>query len=157
MRAFAGLLVVLLMSGCIYEAALVDKPSEIADRRFAGAWRQRDDKNNRMMIRVFDERHYVIVTVDGNDMDIYRAFTCEVEGLRLANVQTLAPGGKENGKWAFFEYRLDGKGQLAVRMVNDKIITPDLKTPEKLREAMAKHRKNPDLFLKESVYVRARE
>lgn len=149
-----GLLAVFLFSGCIYESALEARPGRPAEERFAGNWRQADNKSHVMLIRVFDEKQYAVVTVDGEDVQPYRAFTCEVDGLRLANLQYLAPGKKENGKWAFFEYRIDDKGRLVIRMINDKVIRPDLKTPKDLRKAIEANRRNPALFLKESVYVK---
>lgn len=147
-----GLLGVLVLTGCLYDTALESRPVQDAEALFAGSWRQVGDKANTMLIRVFDEKQYVIVTVDGASVDTYRAFTSDWNGWQLANIQYLAPGEATDGKWAFFAYRLNEKGQLAVRMISDNVISADLKTAKQLRQVLEKNRDHPELFTKETVY-----
>lgn len=150
--AVAGVLLALLLGGCIYEAPLVPKPVQPVDTRFVGNWTQSANPGNRMVIRAFDQEQYVITTVDGTTISTYRAYTCDVDGLQLANVQDLAPGSDANLKWAFFSYRLNESGRLAVRMLNDKVVTPQAKSSAALRDAIRENRHNPSLFLEETVY-----
>lgn len=146
--------ILILLAGCIYEAPLNSKPTRPVDPQFAGDWRGVDDRSNKIFIRVFDKKQYAVTTVDGKSVNCYRVFSSDLDGLRLANVQDLAPGNADNGKWAFFDYRLDAKGRLVIRMINNKVILPDLKTTGQLRKAIKENRKNPALFLEELVYVK---
>ena len=154
MRIFpaAGLLAAFFLAGCIYEAPLVPKPVQPVDARFIGNWTQAANPGNRMFIRAFDSEQYVIMTVDGTNTGTYRAYTCDVEGLALANVQDLAPGSSAALKWAFFSYRLNASGQLVVRMINDKVLTPQTTTSAGLRDVIRENLQNPSLFLEETVY-----
>ncbi len=142
----------MLLAGCIYDTALENEPAEAAEKKFAGDWVQVGEPENRLIIRPFDAKNYLAVTLDEKAAGTYRAFTSTVDDLRLANVQAL--GGDIDGKWAFFAYRFDDSGRLALRMINEQVVSPDLKTPEALRKAIAENRKNPDLFLQETVYAR---
>jgi hypothetical protein len=156
-QAFFSIAVVVLsalLPGCIYESALESKPPQKIDQRFLGDWQHVEDPNNRMLICAFNQREYAIVTTDEKSIACYRAFTSDVNGLHLASVQGLEPGEPQAGKWAIFEYRLDASARLVIRMINDKVISPSLKTPRELRKAIREHQDNPALFLKESVYAK---
>ena len=154
-QAFAAIVVSVCLGGCIYEAPLESAATQPVDERFVGEWRQAGDSANKLSIHVFDKTHYSIITSEsGGPSKSYRVFTSTVEGLQLANVQYLAPGEPNDAKYAFFSYALEGDRVLVVRMINDKVINPEIKTGAGLRKAILQERQNPALFLQPTTYDR---
>jgi hypothetical protein len=145
----------MLLSACIYDAALDPKPLLPIEPQFIGDWREAES-GDRLLIRAFNETEYLLVTANENSIDCYRAFASEVDGVPLANVQYLEPGKEATGKYAFFKYRRE-TGNLVIQMLNEEILSSELKTTAQLRAAIRENRQNPALFAKETVYVKAKE
>jgi hypothetical protein len=149
MRTFIVACWSLVLLSCHYDVALTAEPTRAADARLAGTWTMAaPEENDKMDIRVYDDRHYV-VAYSG---DLYRAFHSDVAGLSLMSVQNLNDSER---KYLFVEWKLseDGK-RLTVRAVRTEVVPESTHDRDALVKLIEANKDNPKLFGEEAVYAR---
>ena len=139
---------VLLLAGCTYEEPIAAKPTRKVVPELIGNWTQIGDRPEKLRVRQLDAENYVLAY----EGDLYRAYHTEVTGLPLVSVQSLQP---EQRKWAYLTWKLSSDGNtLTLRLVNDKVVSPELKTSSAVRKVLKENAKNPELFEEEFRYSR---
>ena len=145
MRTITVLVCASLLLSCHYDVPLTSEPTRAADARLAGTWTMTaPEKDEKMDIRVYDDRHYVIAY----NGDLYRAFHSDVAGMPLMSVQNL---NDRERKWVFLEWKLEGE-RLTIRAVRTEVVPAGDR--EALVKAIVANRDNPKLFGEPGVYER---
>lgn len=167
---------VFLFSGCIYEAPLVAENKLPIDAAILGLWEpvpeegkepekggdnplkkilEKSPEDSRLLILKFSEKEYMIS--ESNNIH-YRAYPIELGGKRFVQLQVIGTnGGPMDWKdekprpflVCFFELK---NGELALRTMNEDLVSGDLKTTAALQKAFLKNKDNPELFDKPTIY-----
>ncbi len=133
----AACLAALCCSGCNYDFALTEQPTQKIDGRLIGNWVAVDKDNGKqesMQVRRLDDSTYVVAF----DNDIYRAFHSDFAGQPFLSVQNLQPGSDER-KYLVMTWALSADArQLTLLTVSTKVVpegTKDRATLQKLIQA----------------------
>ena len=147
MRTITVVACALLLVSCHYDVPLTAEPTRAADARLAGTWTMTaPEKDEKMEIRLYDDRHYVIAYGG----DLYRAFHSDVAGMPLMSVQNL---NDHERKWVFVEWQSSDDGKrLTIRAVRTEAVPAGER--EALVKAIETNRENPKLFGDAAVYVK---
>lgn len=152
---FALIVAAVLLSGCIYQAPITEKPTGRIDERLIGDWVSKDDqgKEEHMVVVKLDDSNYIVNYGGGT----FRAFESDVNGTRLVSAQNISPVKDSERLYAFVTYELQDDGKkLVLRTVNQSVISDKLKTSAEIQKAIGANLKNPDLFNKDaSVFTKA--
>jgi hypothetical protein len=145
MRTFTVVVCSLVLLSCHYDIPLTAEPTRPADARLVGTWTMTEpEKDEKMDIRLYDERHYV-VAYNG---DLYRAFHSDVAGMSLMSVQNL---NDRERKWVFLEWKLEGN-RLTIRAVRTEVVPPGER--DSMVKLIEENRDHPKLFGEAGVYRR---
>lgn len=153
--SFACLLAVtsLLVTGCIYNFPLTEKPTRKIDPALLGDWVSFDkdeQKLERMSVRKLDESTYVVAF----DKDIYRVFHSDLAGVTLLSVQNLQTGSDE-GKYIYYRYDLSADhDRLGLRAVSEKVVPEEIKTAAEAQKLIKANLDNPKLYGDELQFTR---
>ena len=150
MRTFTVVVCSLVLLSCHYDFPLTAEPTRAADVRLEGTWTLiQPEQGEKMDIRLYDDRHYVIAYNNG---EIYRAFHSDLAGMPLMSVQNL---NDRERKYVVLEWKLseDGK-RLTIRAISPEVVPEGTPSREALVKLIESNRENPKLFGEAGVYVR---
>ena len=147
----------MLLSGCIYQAPITEKPTGKIDGRLVGDWIAKDEsgKEEHMAVTKLNDSEY-IVNYGGA---VFHAFESDVNGTRFVSAQNISPLKDSERLYAFLTYELQDDGKkLVLRTVNQSVISEKLQTTAEIQKAIADNLKNPDLFNKDSaIFLKAKQ
>jgi hypothetical protein len=147
---FIAVLGALVLSGCIYDAPITEKPTGKIDERLLGDWVEKDDSTRHLLVCKLNEKEYVI-----HYAGMFRAFFSDVDGKRFVNLQNIEPAEDAKRKYAFAAYELKNAGTLVVRTVNTEVILENLHSSAEIAASIGRNLKNPKLFNEDAgVFVR---
>lgn len=142
--ALAVALAAFALTGCNYDFALTEQPTQKVDVRLIGNWVAVDKDNGKqesMQVRRLDDTTYVVAF----DEDIYRAFHSDFAGQPFLSVQNLQPGGDER-KYLVMTWALSADAsQLTLRTVSIKVVPESTKDRVALQRLIQANLANPKL------------
>jgi len=154
-RSFA---ILLLICGCKYEVPLVEEAVIPVDSALTGIWQKiqeegkAEDVDEQMVILPFSKTEYVAVLSPGDGGLYFRAYPIRVGDMALIQLKWLGAGPEENDEtYQVCRYSLQN-GVLTVEMLNEDVISDEIKDSAALREALQGSRDNPELFEKPDCY-----
>lgn len=151
--ALAACFAALCLSGCNYDFALTERPTQKINEPLLGNWTAVDKDNGKlesMQVRRLDDSTYVVAFDD----DIYRAFHSDFAGQPLLSVQNLQPGGAER-KYLVMTWALSADAsQLTLRMVSTKVVPEATKDRAALQKLIQANLANPQLYGDPIVFTR---
>ncbi|MBL7017145.1 MAG: hypothetical protein ISR84_06265 [Kiritimatiellales bacterium] len=159
MKIWAGLVVALLLCGCVYDGPLVEDAVVPVDPALTGLWQEipkegeAEDPDEKLLILPFSKTEYVAVVSPGDGGLYFRAYPVHLEGMELIQLEWLGVDKDEDEPYHVCRYSLKD-GVLTVEMLNDDVISSDLKDAAALREALLANLRNPDLFQSQGCYRR---
>ncbi len=138
-------LAALCLSGCNYDFALTEQPTQKIDGRLIGNWVAVDKDNGKqesMQVRRLDDSTYIVAFDD----DIYRAFHSDFAGQPFLSVQNLQPGGDDR-KYLVMTWALSADAsQLTLRTVSNKVVPEGTKGRAALQQLIKANLANPALY-----------
>lgn len=146
MKRFALVGLVLPLLGCPYDSKVPLGPSSEGriDPALLGAWSCKGEGSDRMTLGVvaFDDTQYVLDLHDKDGGGPFRAWSTQVAGATVLNVQELDKPLAQRG-FTFVRYTID-KETLLLRVAEDKLLKDLPENAAALREALVNDR--PGLF-----------
>jgi hypothetical protein len=152
---FTLLAAALLLSACIYEAPITEKPTGKIDDRLVGDWTEEGTPDSHLIVCKLNDSEY-IVSYEG----VFHAWPSDFAGTHFVSVQNIAPmkesDRKYDRKFQFVVPELQENGKkLVIRTVNSKVIPETLHTTAEIQQAIKTHIKDPQFFNDEpGVFVR---
>lgn len=132
-----------LLTGCVYEAPLTDKPTAKIDDRLLGDWVESDNKDHHMYVAKLSDSEYVVAYSE----TIFRVCHSDFAGLHIVSAQNIGPLDAGKGKYSLESWELQDDGKkLVLRTINNKVVAETLKTTADIQKAITDNLKNPDLF-----------
>jgi hypothetical protein len=142
---FAGVVMLLLMTGCPYESSvpLGDSCNSATDPQLAGKWFYPASGNKRDTLEIlpFSDHEYLVVAYSNGNAgipreDIARVFISKVGGVKFINFRSIG----NNEKWVLVKYQITGN-MLITWPASDQFIKQSFSTS---REIVAYFGKNMD-------------
>ena len=140
-----------LLYGCPYDSEVPLTRSEDAriDTELIGNWTFRGTTPadaGMITISPFNEHELLIIPWEEgkNGRDYYRAFVSIIDGVKFLNLQTIKPAA-EKKSWTLVNYTIS-KGELMIRIVEDKLIKEKFSSSTALREFIKANLMNSDLY-----------
>jgi hypothetical protein len=151
-----SVVVLLLLTGCNYEAPLTEEHSISIDQSVLGLWElvpdkgEQPDQNERMMILKYADTEYLIHYPIGKDGMYFRGYPIKIGGVPCVQIQLIgtAEGHLDKDDTTLFQvvsYQLFN-GELIIKTLNTDLVRNDLKDSEALKKAFLKHKGDKDLF-----------
>ena len=151
-----SVVVLLLLTGCSYEAPLTEEHSISIDQSALGLWEfvpdkgEQPDQIDRMMILKYSDTEYLIHYPIGKDGMYFRGYPIKIGGILCVQLQLI---GTEEGNidqdtkklFHVVSYQLSN-GELIIKTLNTDLVRDDLKDSKALKEAFLKHKADKDLF-----------
>jgi hypothetical protein len=145
---------ILLMSGCIFETPLAEKPTRKVDPKVLGIWHPHDDTGTRITISASDEWNYQVLFVPRPHETVavppmtFDGHHTAVGDIDVINLKLKQFDGKDPKRpWLFCTYKAIDENTVDVHLFNEKFVpsrrTKPLNTSEGLREAVSQ----PGFFL----------
>lgn len=130
-----------------YAVPITSGPTRKVDQRLLGNWVSKDGTEKMKVVRLDDSVY--IVSYDG---DLFRAFHSDVDKTSFVTLQDLELASR---KYSYVTYKLSDDGKrLDVRVVDNKVISKDLKDSASVQKLLKKNLENPALFGDESEFIK---
>lgn len=140
------------LTACTYDFPLTAKPTHPIDPRLLGDWVSYDPDDQQVRplhVRRLDDTIYIIAF----DGDLYRVSHSDLAGTAFVSVQNLQPGD-DYGKFAYCTWTLSADGrQLAVRTVQSRVVSGDLKDSTAAQQLITANLANPALLGEPVVFT----
>lgn len=142
---------IVLLSGCLYEVGLPDKPVREIDRTYLGSW-QLSGGRERFEITAKDGEHYRIVMTYAETNALFTG-PLEMEAFhgRVGSIQLVAVYAKSGPKpfvdhYTFYTYTNAGTNTLILGELNPDLVNLKTKSQDELIGQMTNEAANPKLF-----------
>jgi len=161
-------ILLLLLSGCEYEAPLSQEHVVPVDRSVEGHWEPVAEEGGRLLrwhgrvtILSFSDTEYLIVYFLRDTPVYFRGYAVELGGVSAVQVQSLEtlrepPEKKGRRLYHVFQWQFED-GELLLRALNRDLVEPGHYTSDSLRDSFLKHKDHPDLFLEPARFRRVSE
>jgi hypothetical protein len=147
--SFVLIAAALLLSGCIYQAPITEKPTGRIDERLIGDWVSKDDqgKEEHMVVVKLNDSEYIVNYGGG----VFHAYESDVNGTRFVSAQNISAVKDSERLYVFVSYELQDDGKkMVLRTVNQNVISDKLQTSAEIQKAIEANLKNPGLFNKDA-------
>jgi hypothetical protein len=148
-------LVLVLLSGCVYKAAVTTNHTIPVNPAVLGMWQAvpepgKDlDADERMLVLKYSDTEYMVRYPSGKDAMFFRGYPIKVGNLQCVQIQLLGekdqPVNDEDRKYQVVAYKL-ADGVLELRTLNADLISDKLATSADLLKAIKANIANSDLF-----------
>jgi hypothetical protein len=146
-------LAALCLSGCNYDFALTEQPTQKIDGRLIGNWVAVDKDNGKqesMQVRQLEGSVYIVAYDD----EIYRASHSDFAGQPFLSVQNLQPG-VDARKYLVMTWALSADAsQLTLRTISTKVIPETTKDRSALQKLIKTNLANPGLYGDPIIFTR---
>jgi hypothetical protein len=156
---------VLLLSGCLYEVGIPDKPVREIDRAFLGTWEfqaPKAPKGGQMEISERDKNHYKIVLTTPALSTIpefpelsgpleMTAFHAKVGAIDVVALHALRGPPAWSGRYQFFRYTNDGPDTLLLSSLNADLVKRDIRSQDELIRQITNAAGDANLFRRDIV------
>ncbi len=151
-----SVVVLLLLTGCNYEAPLTEEHSIPIDQSALGLWElvpeksERPGENERMMILKYSDTEYLIHYPIGKEGMYFRGYPIKIGGLLCVQIQLIgtAEGNPDKDDKKLFHvvsYQWSN-GELIIKTLNTDLVRNDIKDSKALKKAFLKHKADKGLF-----------
>ena len=127
-RAALYLALAVALPGCLESTRPLSRPGTVPrDAAVLGKWncvpdpREKADDRATLQVWAFDESQYYAEWAEGESTTRYRAFGTRVGKIVLLNVLEMKPG-RDDTKWVFVRYKLEGADRLRLAVVKDEVV-----------------------------------
>jgi hypothetical protein len=161
MSCFLTAFLALFLGSCIYEVPFVETASVKIDKELTGAWDEKVEEGKtpqRIVVLPFSETEYLSHYPADEGGIYYRGYLIELGGERYVQLKAL---GTHKGlskdlhaPYTLASFSREGDS-LPLRMMDQKVIDPNIKDSALLREAFLKHKDHKNLFDDVGVFVRS--
>ena len=151
-----------ILAGCPYnsDTPLSSPEKAVIDEALLGTWmmKKTPDPVNTCRIVPFNEHELLIMVSEGDEPELYRAFSTEIKGVKFLNVRKIGDNSADARPWIFVNYVILGI-ELSVRYVEDDLPERDNLSSKAFIDVIKRNPKNPGLYGAESdsVLVRAQD
>ena len=148
MKHFIALFTVLFLCACEYDAPFVETAELPVDKALTGMWEEiptsgeASDPNSNLVIIPFNANEYIVVDSPAKDGLYFRAYPVRIGQDLFVQRDWL---GAEEKRYHLCRYAVSDE-VLSVQLVNDKIISPEIKDSNALQEALLTNLSDPALF-----------
>jgi len=149
----------LLLCSCVYEVPLDEEAAIPLDPALTGLWQEipaegkPEDPDDRLVILPFSKTEYVAVVSPDDGGLYFRAYPVHLGGMELIQLEWLGVDKEEDEPYHVCRYSLKDE-ILTVEVLNEDVISSDLKDAVALRKALLENCRNLDLFGKPGRYRR---
>jgi hypothetical protein len=143
-------LLCILLTGCEWTVSITAEGTRDVVQTLVGDWFATTN-GNRLHIRKYDARHYVIGEGRYGD-NLYTAHHSDIDSWQLISVRQLQATG--NDQWNYIQWRLIDAGHLEVRAVSEKVIPYSVGDRDEVVRLLKANRENPGLFSEPITYMR---
>ena len=150
MKTIPGLVLILLLCGCIYETPLIVEAVIPVNQSLTGLWQEipkdgkAEDPDDRLVILPFSATEYIAVLSPGNDALYFRAYPVRLKDMELIQLEWLGVDKEKNEPYLVCRQTL-ADGVLTIETLNGELVSPEIKDPASLRKALLENRSNPEL------------
>lgn len=142
----------LIICACVYEVPLVDESVIPIDPSLSGTWQlippagEDEEPDGRMIILPFSATEYAVICSPGEkDQMAFRAYPVQVGDMQLIQLEWLQNDPENDARFHVCRYSIKD-GILAVQMLNQKIVRPEITDSAALCETLMANGENPALF-----------
>ncbi|VGO15844.1 hypothetical protein PDESU_04431 [Pontiella desulfatans] len=148
---------VVLIAGCEYEEPLVKEHTIAIDQALIGLWEPvprkgvHEDEDDRMMVLRYSGTEYLIHHPMGQNSIYYRGYPIKLGGVACVQLEAIGTGegdveeADKNHLFHVARYAITN-GVLDVRLLNEDVVSNNLKTTEELRKVFIENSGNIELF-----------
>ena len=125
-----------------------------------GLWKEKKkNQYNEIVILKFSDTEYLIHQITDKGTLYYRGYPINIAGIPFIQLQTI--GLKKTSlkmspyptPYLAISYKL-ANDELEMKMINPKLIPPELSTTLDLKKTFLKHQKNKELFIEPEIFIR---
>jgi hypothetical protein len=146
----------LLLSGCLYEVGIPDKPTREINRAFLGTWLFQARKGGQMEISERDKNHYKVILTSPGFKEPFEmtAFHAKVESIDLVAVHAISGSPPWSGRHCFIQYTNDGPDILLLSSLNSDLVSIEIKSQDELIRQIKKASGSTNFFRRDIVPAR---
>jgi len=158
---------VLFVAGCKYYSPLTKEHTISIDSSVLGLWelvpleKEKPDPDERMLILKYSDTEYLIQFPVEKSWMYFRGYPIKIGNVSCVQLECIGfqegPLPKDAKELFHVVSYVLANGELEVKLLNDDLVSDELKDSEALRTAFLKHQDNKDLFTEPGKYRRTKD